>query len=169
MDGAVFLVCQSLAGDVQEAGLARTVGDHHFLELGLEEAQAHGDVVVVVAVEIGFFVRAEEAEVTEFEFDAVVGGGVAGAVRGVGAGSVCAVGVVGFWGVLVCDRGGWWEGFGLCGVELAVCEGVEIHAGVVAEEVVVAWASAAGCRVGVAIFHGWIAVFEAEEGEKPVG
>ncbi len=54
----------------------------------MEEAETDGDVVVVVAVEVGFFVDAEEAEVAELEFDAVIRRGMAGSgavCRGIGA------------------------------------------------------------------------------------
>lgn len=78
VDGAVFLIGEAFARDVQESRLPGAVGDHHLLELGLEEPETDGDVVVVAAVEIGFFIHAQKAEVAELEFDAVIGWRVAG-------------------------------------------------------------------------------------------
>jgi hypothetical protein len=127
----------------------------------LEEAEADGDVVVVMAVEVGLFVYAEEAEVAELELDAVICWRMAGAV-GVTV-------VVRFRAILVCHRGGWRERFWFSGVEVAIREAVEVHAGVITEEIRVAWTGAVDSGAGVAVFGGRAAMLEAEEGEKAVG
>ncbi len=92
VDGAVFLVGEAFAGDVEESGLTRAVRDHDFFEFGLKEAEADRDVVVVVAVKVWFLINTKEAEVAELAFDTVVSRGVAGAVGAVGAAIVAAVG-----------------------------------------------------------------------------
>ncbi len=51
-----------------------------------------------MTVEVRFFVDAEEAEVAELEFDAIIGWGVAG------SGAVCR-GIDAVWGVMVGFRG----------------------------------------------------------------
>lgn len=162
MDGAIFLVCEPLSRDVQQPRLSGPIRDHDLLELGLQESQADGNVIVVVAVEIGFIVYAEEAEVPEFEFDAVVGRGVAGTI-----GAIC-VAIVGFWGVEVRDGGGCGRRFWFCRVKMAVGEAVQVDSRVIAKKAgAVAWAGAVGgC---VAVFGGRAAVLEAQEREKTVG
>lgn len=61
VDGGVFLVGHAFAGDFEHAGFAGVVDDDLFLEFALEEAEALGDVVVVVGVVIWVVIWADEA------------------------------------------------------------------------------------------------------------
>ncbi len=59
--------------------------------------------------------------------------------------------MVGFRGMLLGDRGGGRKGFGFGRVKVAVCQAVEVHARVIAEEISVAWTCAVWCD---AVFGG---------------
>ena len=72
-DGGVFLVSHALFNEVLQSCFSCTIHDHRLLELGLEETEAGGDLIIIVGIVIkgGRFSR-EEADVAQFLLDAFI-------------------------------------------------------------------------------------------------
>jgi hypothetical protein len=72
VDSAVFLICKTFFGKIEQASLTSAISDHDSTKFALQESQPLADIVIVVSVIIWVVILSEQAKVPKLTFDALI-------------------------------------------------------------------------------------------------